>query len=94
MGRLIDVDEVKKRYPIMENDFGMVINESLHKELEAISKAYMVAILDKIRAEITDWQTDIHDNEYDSEIHDFIFERIYEIFDEYKAESEVNDNDT
>ncbi len=58
MGRLIDVDEVKKRYPIMENDFGMVVNESLHKELdkiptvEAISKADMVAILDKIRAEI------------------------------------------
>lgn len=45
-------------------------------------------ILDKIRAEITDWQTDIHDNEYDAEIHDFVFERIYEIIDEYKGKRE------
>ena len=36
MGRLIDADEVKKRFPIMENDFGMVINERLHKELDKI----------------------------------------------------------
>ena len=43
-------------------------------------------ILDKIRAEITDWQTDIHDNEYDAEEHDFVFERIFEIIDKYKAE--------
>ena len=35
-GRLIDAEEVKKRYPIMENDFGMVINEGLHKELDKI----------------------------------------------------------
>lgn len=41
-------------------------------------------VLDKIRAEITDWQTDIHDNEHDAETHDFVFERIYEILDEYK----------
>lgn len=43
-------------------------------------------VLNKIKAEITDWQTDIHDNEYDAEIHDFVFERIYEIIDEYKSE--------
>lgn len=42
-------------------------------------------ILDKIIAEIADWQTDIHDNEHDAESHDFVFERIYEIIDEYKA---------
>lgn len=42
-------------------------------------------VIGKIRAEITDWQTDIHDNEYDAETHDFVFERIYEIIDEYKA---------
>lgn len=41
-------------------------------------------ILGKIRAEIMDWQTDIHDNEHDAESHDFVFERIYEIIDEYK----------
>lgn len=57
---------------------------------EAIEKAYNTgvseqkAVLNKIRAEITNWQTDIHDNEYDAETHDFVFERIYEIIDEYK----------
>lgn len=50
------------------------------KELEQES------VLDKIRAEISDWQTDIHDNEYDAETHDFVFDRIYEIIDKYKAE--------
>lgn len=45
-------------------------------------------ILDKIRAEVVDWQTDIHDNEHDAETHDFVFERIYEILDEYKEEKE------
>ena len=44
-------------------------------------------VLDKIRAEIKDWQTDIHDNENAAEIHDFVFERIYEILDEYRVES-------
>jgi predicted Ser/Thr protein kinase len=34
--KLIDADEVKKRFPIMENDFGMVVNETLHKELDKI----------------------------------------------------------
>ena len=33
-GRLIDADAIKKHYPIMENDFGMVFNEHLHKELD------------------------------------------------------------
>ena len=53
-----------------------------------VGKLISIEVLDKIRAEIVDWQTDIHDNENDAESHDFIFERIYEIFDEYKAESE------
>lgn len=44
--------------------------------------------LDKIRAEIKEWQTDIHDNEYDAENYDFVFERIYEILDKYKVEGE------
>lgn len=45
-------------------------------------------VLDKIRAELKDWQTDIHDNEHDAETHDFVFERLYEIIDEYRTESE------
>lgn len=44
--------------------------------------------LDKVRKEIKDWQVDIHDNEYDADKHDFVFERIFEIIDEYKVESE------
>jgi hypothetical protein len=34
--KLIYADEVKKRFPIMENDFGMVVNKTLHKELDKI----------------------------------------------------------
>lgn len=45
-------------------------------------------VLDKIRAEIKGWQVDIHDNENDADKHDYVFERIFEIIDEYKAESE------
>ena len=45
-------------------------------------------VFDKIRAEIMDWQTDIHYNEYDAASYDFVFERIYEIIDEHKTESE------
>ena len=43
-------------------------------------------VLDKIRVKIEGWQVDIHDNEYDADEHDFVFERIFEIIDEYKAE--------
>lgn len=55
MGRLIDADEVKKRYPIMENDFGMVINERLHKELDKIPtvEAIPKAQYDELKANIT-----------------------------------------
>ena len=60
--------------------FNKVIRHTLN---DSINSA-----LDKIRAEINDWQTDIHDNEYDAEEHDFVFEQIYEIIDDLKAESE------
>ena len=66
--RPIDADEVKKRFPIMENDFGMVINETLHKELDKIPplevipkdqyearlKADMVAMLVRLNNEVDD----------------------------------------
>lgn len=45
-------------------------------------------VLDKIRTEIEGWQGDIHDNEYDADKYDFVFERIFEILDKYRAESE------
>lgn len=87
MGRLIDVDEVKKRLPIMENDWGMVINETLHKELdkiptvEVISKADMVAILDKIRAEIDS----LHNG---CGLFNDGIDKALDIIDKYKVESE------
>jgi len=93
MGRLIDVDEVKKRYPIMENDFGMVINESLHKDLdkiptvEAISKADMITILDKIRAEIKEMTPTYHNGDWS--ITDLVsISEVLKILDKYKVESE------
>lgn len=54
MGRLIDVDEIKKMYPIMENDFGMVVNERLHKNLDKIPtvEAIPLSVIDEIKAEI------------------------------------------
>lgn len=58
-----------------------------HEILKAYSNGAN-EVLDKIRDEIEDWQTDVRDN--DAEIYDFIFERIYEIFDEYKTKSEEN----
>ncbi len=90
MGRLIDVDEVKKRFPIMENDFGMVINDRLHKNLdkiptvEAISKADMVTILDKIRDEILK----LDDADYDFEGYYKAVTDALKIIDKYKTESE------
>lgn len=90
--RIIDVDEVKKRYPIMENDFGMVINETLHKELdkiptvEAISKVDMMAILDKLKGEIEQLPTHL---EYpDIECIYVTKKQLLEIIDKYKTESE------
>lgn len=56
------------------------------KELKQLKE--QEPILDKLRAEIMDWQTDIHDNEYDAKSHDFVFEGIHEVIDEYKTESE------
>ena len=52
--RLIDADEVKKRYPIMENDFGMVVNERLHKELDKIPtiESIPLSVIDEIKEEI------------------------------------------
>lgn len=46
------------------------------------------SVIDKIRAEIEGWQGDIHDNEYDADKYDFVFEPIFDILDKYKAESE------
>lgn len=78
MGRLIDDDEVKKRFPIMENDFGMVINERLHKEIDKIPtveaipkdryearlKADLVAMLTELQLEIEEAYCEV-ENDYD-----------------------------
>lgn len=54
----------------------------------AIKALEQELILDKIRSEIKGWQDDIHDNENDADEHDFVFDRIFEIIDEYTTESE------
>lgn len=48
MNKLIYVDEVKKRFPIMENDFGMIVNETLHKELDKIPSVKAIP-LEKVK---------------------------------------------
>lgn len=70
-----------------DNPYCTPPNADEQKQAIKIAKDALNA-LDKIRAEIKDWQVDIHDNEYDADKHDFVFERIFEIIDEYKAESE------
>lgn len=60
------------------------VGTSMTVKLYDLSDFIKADVLDKIRAEITDWQNDIHDNEYDAEKHDFVFERIFEIIDEYR----------
>ena len=71
MGRLIDADAVKKKYPLMENDFGMIFNEGIHKaidsmptveaipktEYEARLKADLKAILTELQLEIEEMQS-------------------------------------
>ena len=91
----LSISEVKEYYEILrENrkltheeiaDFGICKERLIEYAYKSIDK---VDVLDKLRAEIKDWQTDIHDNEHDAETHDFVFERIYEILDVYKTESE------
>lgn len=54
----------------------------------AIKALEQESVLDKIRDEIEGWQVDIHDNEYDADKYDFVFERIFEILDKYKEGAE------
>lgn len=96
MGKLIDVDEIKKMYPIMENDFGMVVNERLHKNLdkippvEAIQKADMIDILDKIKADID--AESAKSLKYPNWERAKALEWALEIIDKYKMESEEKEN--
>lgn len=54
--RLIDADAMKRNYPIMENDFGMVINKRLHKGLDnqPTVKAIPIEKLEQILSEISE----------------------------------------
>ena len=76
-------ERIEKLMPVTLNDWKRYEEHKLILEL-----LEQEPVIDKIRAEIKDWQTDIHDNEYDADKYDFVFERIFEIIDEYKAESE------
>lgn len=64
------------------------VGTSMAVKLSDLSDFIKADVFDKIRTEIKGWQDDIHDNENDADEHDFVFERIFEIFDEYR-ESEV-----
>lgn len=99
MGRLIDADEVKKRFPIMENDFGMVINETLHKELDKIPtvevyeprlKADMVAMLKELKEQLREMHEDFYETEHFDEAYgvSVSMDVIQEKIDKLKAESE------
>ncbi len=71
--RLVDVDAVKKKYPLMENDFGMTFNEGLHKAIdsmptveaipkadyEARLKADKVAMLEEIKEQLREMHDDL-----------------------------------
>ena len=84
--RPIDADEVKKRFPIMENDFGMVINETLHKELdkiptlEVIPKAvYKNRLKSDLKTILEELQSEIDDEAWTIEWPDGIDERKVEM---------------
>lgn len=60
MGRLIDADAVKKKYPLMENDFGMTFNEGIHKAIDSMPTVDAIpkAQYDELKANITMMQLD------------------------------------
>lgn len=90
--RIISVAKDENRYNYetqqIEDVFMRKDFEAKDIAIKALEQEPIHDILDKIRVEITDWQNDIHDNEYDAEKHDFVFERIFEIFDEYRERDE------
>ena len=91
--------ELGKEYIVKVSEEGIVPVEEFssdrfydkdHDELDFLTneekKLVVSQVLSKLRSDIKDWQTDIHDNEYDANKHDFVFERIFELIDEYKLE--------
>ncbi len=67
-----------------ENTERLLIRTPTGKKVKYVK----ASMLDKIRTEIKGWQDDIHDNEYDADKYDFVFERIFEIIDKYKSKGE------
>lgn len=91
--------ELGKEYIVKVSEEGIVPVEEFssdrfydkdHDELDFLTneekKLVVSQVLSKLRSDIKDLQTDIHDNEYDANKHDFVFERIFELIDEYKLE--------
>ena len=85
MSRLIDADEVKKHFPIMENDFGMVFNETLHRDLDKIPtvEAYT-------KEEVIDMFTELSDAiaELDCIVCDEVYELIQDRINALKGGTE------
>lgn len=53
-------------------------------ELLRADRDRLATALEEIEEEIREWQMDIHDNEYNAEGFDFVFDRIYEILDKHR----------
>lgn len=59
-----------------------------YKSSECPLDKHDAELLNKVKTEIKNWQGDIHDNIYDADEFDFVFERIFDIIAELKAEVE------
>lgn len=92
--------ELGKEYIVKVSEEGIVPIEEFksdrfydkdHDDLDFLTdeekKLVVSQALSKLRSDIADWQSDIHDNERDANDHDFVFERIFELIDGYKPES-------
>ena len=80
--RLIDADKLKKH--IRRCDDSATRATFDYVDEYDIDDAPTVSDIEQIRTEIADWQTNIRNNEYNAEMYDFVFERIFEIIEKYR----------
>lgn len=82
----ITKEQIKHEFPIMENDFGMVINESLHRQLDKLptitEQEIVKPYLDKIRAEIDLY---LFQNEFGAEYR----KEVSQIIDKYRESEDA-----
>lgn len=98
--------ELGKEYIVKVSEEGIVPIEEFrsdrfydkdHDDLDFLTdeekKLVVSRVLSKLRSDIEGWQTDIHDNEHDANNHDFVFERIFELIDEYNVVERREEDD-